>query len=34
MIRRYRIWRDTRFFMKHWHVCKAFARNCAEKRNP
>jgi len=34
MLKRFRIWCDTRWFMKHWQINRETARYFAAKRNP
>lgn len=33
LLRRYRVWRDTRWFMKYWDLHYWAARAHAERRN-
>ncbi len=34
MFRAFRIWRDTRYFMKHWKIGKKYARSIARRLHP
>lgn len=33
-MRWFRVWRDTRWFMRHWQLNRECARYFAEMRNP